>query len=90
MRPEVGTARENEAMEVVGGAHRVDNDVGEGAGTESLHLNVVTKGGEIAIQCPELAAAPVIVRELRRGLNRHFHQVRSICSRLLLILTFHC
>lgn len=46
MRPEVGTARENEAMEVVGGAHRVDNDVGEGAGTESLHLNVVTEGGE--------------------------------------------
>lgn len=70
--PEVGAARENEAVEVVGGAHGVDHHVGEGAGIESLHLDVVAERGEVAIQRAQLAAAPVVVGVLR-GLNRHFH-----------------
>lgn len=61
-------------MEVVGGAQGEDEDVGEGAGVEAVGLDVVAKGGEVAVESAELAAAPVVVRVLLlRGLYRHFH-----------------
>lgn len=59
--PEVGAAREDQTVEAVGGAHSVDDDIGERAGVEALHLNMVAEGGEVAIQCAELHAAPVVV-----------------------------
>lgn len=71
-RPEVGAAREDEAMKVVGGAHGLDDDVGEGAGDESLQLDVVAERGKVAIQRAELATGPIIVGVLR-GRDRHFH-----------------
>jgi hypothetical protein len=52
-------------VEVVGGAHGVDDDIGKGAGIEALHLDVVAEGGEVAIQCAKLHATPVIVGVLR-------------------------
>lgn len=88
LRPEVGAARENEAVEVVGGAHGVNDDVGEGAGVEAFDLDVVAEGGEITIQGSKLAAAPVVVRVLR-GRNRHFHLRRSVRPIALRILPFH-
>lgn len=63
--PEVGAAREDQTVEVVGGAHGVDDDIGKGAGIEALHLDVVAEGGEVAIQCAKLHATPVIVGVLR-------------------------
>lgn len=70
--PEVRAPRENKAVEVVGGAHDVDDDIGETAGVEALHLDVVAEGGDVAIQCPELTAGPVVVG-VWRGRDRHFH-----------------
>lgn len=43
LRPEVGAAGKNEAVEVVGGAHRVNDDVGEGARVEAFDLDVVAE-----------------------------------------------
>lgn len=43
-------------MEVVGGAHSVDNDVGECAGVKSINLDVITEGIEVAIRRAKLAA----------------------------------
>lgn len=57
---------------MVGGAHGVDDHIGEGAGVEALQLNVVAERREVAIQCAQLAAAPVVVGVLR-GLDRHLH-----------------
>lgn len=37
-------------------------DVGEGAGVEALHLDVIAEGGEVAVERSELAATPVVVR----------------------------
>lgn len=59
--PEVGAARENEAMELVGGAHGVDDDVGEGTRVEALDLDVVAERSEVAVQRAQLAAGPVVV-----------------------------
>lgn len=47
--PEVGAAGDDEAVESVGGAHGLDNDVGEGAGAEALGLDVVAERGEVAV-----------------------------------------
>lgn len=59
-------------MKVVGGAHGVDGDVGEGAGVEALDLDVVAQGGEVAVEGSELAAAAVVVGVLRRRrIGRH-------------------
>lgn len=88
VRPEVRAARENEAVEVVGGAHGLNDDVGEGAGVEAFDLDVVAEGREITIQGTELAAAPVVVGVLR-GLNRHFHLRWSVRPNRLRILPFH-
>lgn len=49
-KPEVRTAREDQAMKAVGGAHCVDDDVREGTRSEALQLDVVAKGGKVAIQ----------------------------------------
>ena len=49
-KPEIGAAREDEAVEVVGGAHGVDVDIGEGAVVEALELDVVAEGGEVAVE----------------------------------------
>lgn len=70
-RPEVGAAREDEAMEVVGGAHGLDDDVREGAGDKSLQLDVIAERGKVAIQRTELSAGQVI--GVLRGRDRHFH-----------------
>ena len=51
-KPEVGAAREDEAVEVVGWAHGVDYDVGEGAVVEALELDVVAEGVEVAVERP--------------------------------------
>lgn len=59
-------------MKAVGGAHCVDDDVREGTRIEALQMDVVAEGGEVAIQSTKLAAAPVVIRVLRRR-NRHFH-----------------
>lgn len=59
---------------MVGGAHGVDGDVGEGTGVEALHLDVVAEGGEIAVESAELAARTVVVGVLRRRrLRRYRH-----------------
>jgi hypothetical protein len=65
--PEVGAAGEDEAVEVVGGTHGLDDHVREGAGTESLRLYVVTQRREVAVDRPEL----------RRG-DRHLVRPRRI------------
>lgn len=49
-KPEVRTAREDQAMKAVGGAHCVDDDVREGTRSEALQLDVVAEGGKVAIQ----------------------------------------
>ena len=49
-KPEVRTAREDQAMKSVSGAHCVDDDVREGTRIEALQLDVVAEGGEVAIQ----------------------------------------
>lgn len=87
MIPEIRAARENETVKMVGGAHGINDDVGEGAGVEAFDLDVVTEGGEITIQGTKLAAAPVVVGVLR-GRNRHFH-LRSVRAIGLGILAFH-
>lgn len=71
--PEVGAAGEDEAVEVVGGAHGVDGNVGEGAGVEALDLDVLAQGGEVTVEAAELAAAPLAVGGLRRWrrIGRH-------------------
>lgn len=71
---EVGAAGEDEAVEVEGGAHGVDGEVGEGAGVEALDLDVVAQGGEVAVEGAELAAAPVIVGVLRRRMRRRLRR----------------
>lgn len=91
-------------MEVVGGAHGVDDDVGEGAGVEAFDLDVVAERRQVTVQRSELAARPVVVGVLRR-LNRHLcrrrrRRRRSVRRRrsarlrvlwlLVLFLTFHC
>lgn len=85
--PEVGAARENKAMEVVGGAHGVDDDVGEGTRVEALDLDVIAERGEVAVQRTQLAACPVVVglRLRLRGRDRHFQlgPVRSGRRRVL-------
>lgn len=46
---------------MVGGAHCVDSDVGEGTRVEALHLDVLAERGEIAVERAEVAAAAVVV-----------------------------
>lgn len=63
---------------MVGGAHGVDGDVGEGTRVEALHLDVVAEGGEIAVESAELAARTVVVGVLqRRRLRRYRHLHRG-------------
>ncbi|PKI70051.1 hypothetical protein CRG98_009514 [Punica granatum] len=62
-----GAAGENQAVEVVSGAHGVDDDDKEGTGAKALHLDVVTEGGEVAVEAAELAAALIIVGLTTRG-----------------------
>lgn len=78
-------------MEVIGGAHGVDDDVGEGAGIESLHLDVIAKGGEVAIRRTKLAAAAHVgVGNLLRLKRIHFHRVLLWSVRSgLRVLQFH-
>lgn len=59
-------------MEVIRGAHGVDNDVRECTRVKALNLNVVAKGGEVTVQGTKLSGAPVIVSMLRRR-NCHLH-----------------
>lgn len=73
-------------MEVVRGAHGMDNDVRECARVKPLNLNVVAKGGEVAVQGAKLGGAPVIVGMLRRR-NCHLHR-RTVGMRRR-ILGFH-
>lgn len=51
-------------MEAVGGTHGLDDDVGESAGVEALHLDVVVKGRKVAVQGPDFATAPIVIRVL--------------------------
>lgn len=51
---EIGAAGEDEAVEAVGGAHGLDDDVGEGAGAEALGLDVVAQRREVAVHRAEL------------------------------------
>lgn len=39
--PEIRTAGEDKAMEVISGAHCIDNDVGERAGIETFNLDML-------------------------------------------------
>lgn len=48
-------------MEAVGGAHRLHHHIGERARVESLHLDMVTEGDEIAVHGPKLSAAPITI-----------------------------
>lgn len=52
--PEVGAAGDDEAVEAVGGAHGLDDDIGEGAGAEALGLHVVAERREVAVHGAEL------------------------------------
>lgn len=59
-------------MEVVGGAHGVDHDIGKSTGIEPFDLDVIAERRQVAVQSAKLAAAPVVVGVLG-GCNRHFH-----------------
>ena len=48
-------------MEVVGGAHGLDDDIGERTGIETFDLDVITERGEVTIECSEFGACSVIV-----------------------------
>lgn len=89
-RPEVGAAREDEAVEVVGGAHGVDHDIGEGTGIEPFDLDVIAERRQVAVQGAKLAAAPVVVGVLG-GRNRHFHlgSVTAGAGLLRVLSRFH-
>jgi hypothetical protein len=77
--PEVGAAGEDEAVEMVGGTHGLDDHVGEGAGAESLRLNVATQRREVAIHRPELRRGDRhLVRPRRSGRG----QGRRLCGPL--------
>lgn len=58
-------------MEVVGGPHGVNDDIGERTGIEALHLDMIAESRQITIERTQLAAAAVVIGELR-GRNRHF------------------
>lgn len=75
-------------MEVVGGAHGVDDDVGEGTRVEALDLDVVAERGEVAVQRAQLAAGPVVVGLRLRGRDRHF-QLRPVRAGRLRVLGLH-
>lgn len=49
--PEVRASGEDEAVEVVGGTHGLNDDIGEGAIVEALQLDMIAEGSEVAIQC---------------------------------------
>ena len=46
---------------MVGGAHGMDDDVGEGTRVEALDLDVIAERGEVAVQRAQLATCPVVV-----------------------------
>ena len=52
--PEVGAPGEDEAVEPVGGAHGLHDDIGEGPGAEALRLDVVAERREVAVHRSEL------------------------------------
>lgn len=60
-------------MKAVRGAHGVDDNVRECARIKPLNLDVVAKGGEVAVQGAKLGGAPVIVGMLRRR-DSHLHR----------------
>lgn len=72
---------------MVGGAHGVDNDIGEGTGIEPFDLDMITQRCQVAVQSAKLAAAPVVVGVLGRR-NRHFH-LGSVRAGGLRVLSFH-
>lgn len=51
----------------------MDDDVRECARIKPLNLDVVAKGGEVAVQGAKLGGAPVIIGVLRRR-NCHIHR----------------
>lgn len=52
-------------MQVVSGPHGFDDDIGEHPIIEPLDLDVIAQRGQIAVQRPELAGRPIVIRRLR-------------------------
>lgn len=86
--PEIRATRENEAMEMVGGAHGLDDNVGEQTSDEALELDVFAERGKVAVKRAQLAAGPVVVGVRLRRLNRHF-QLRPKSTGRRRVLGFH-
>lgn len=57
----------------------MDNNVGEGAISETLGLDVIAEGGEITVQ---LNAAPIIFRRLLRRRVVHWMVVVMVVERV--------
>lgn len=52
-------------MEVISGAHCIDDDIGERAGIETFDLDMVAEGGEVAIESTQLRSISIVVGVLR-------------------------
>lgn len=86
--PKVRAPGEYEAMEVIGGSHGVQNDVGEHAVVKPFQLNMIAQRREVAIQrgpAHLATAAPLpgaaVVGILRmRVLLRHLHRSAALAA----------
>ena len=86
--PKVGTPGEYEAMEVIGGSHGVQNDVGEHAVVKPFQLDMIAERGQVAIQrgAAHLASAAPLRRAaaidiIRVGvLLRHLHRPAALAA----------